>query len=136
MRMMPFWCCYRPAFMASPYCVDACLVIVCVYAGIDYLIQTRHGPLYLCEIKFSRNPISTPIEAEVRDKSKRLSAPRHCSILPVLVHANEVSESVRYGGTFTRIVDFAEILAADKRVEPWGAIGEDKLTGNKGRTVR
>lgn len=77
---------------------------------IDYLIQTRHGPLYLCEIKFSRNPVSTAVEQEVRDKTERLAAPRHCSILPVLIHAGEVSETVKYGGTFTRIVDFADIF--------------------------
>jgi len=77
---------------------------------IDYLIQARHGPVYLCEIKFSRSPVSTVTEHEVREKIERLAVPRHCSVLPVLIHANEVSEAVKYGDTFARIVDFADIL--------------------------
>jgi AAA+ ATPase superfamily predicted ATPase len=77
---------------------------------IDYLIQTKHGPLYLCEIKFRRNPITTDVEQDIREKVKRMDAPRHCSILPVLIHANQVSASVLYGDTFARIIDFAEIL--------------------------
>lgn len=77
---------------------------------VDYLIQTRHGPLYLCEIKFSRNPITTEVEQDIREKVKRLEVPRHCSILPVLIHANQVSESVLYGDTFARTIDFSDIL--------------------------
>ncbi|MDP6354223.1 MAG: AAA family ATPase [Planctomycetota bacterium] len=77
---------------------------------IDYLIQTKHGPLYLCEIKFSRNPISADVEVEVLDKADRLDAPKHCSILPILIHANQVSERVQYGEVFARIIDFSEIL--------------------------
>jgi AAA+ ATPase superfamily predicted ATPase len=77
---------------------------------VDYLIQTRHGPLYLCEIKFSRNPITTDVEQDLQEKVTRIDAPRHCSILPVLIHANKVNESVLYGDTFARIIDFSSIL--------------------------
>ena len=77
---------------------------------IDYLIQTKHGPLYLCEIKFSRDPISTEAEKEMQEKAERLAAPRHCSILPVLIHTNQVSESVQYGDVFARIIDFSDVL--------------------------
>lgn len=77
---------------------------------VDYLIQTKHGPLYLCEIKFSRNPITTEVEQDIRKKVQRLDVPRHCSILPVLIHANKVSESVLYGDTFARTIDFSDIL--------------------------
>jgi hypothetical protein len=77
---------------------------------IDYMIQTRHGPVYLCEIKFSRNRISSEVHEEMREKVRRLKLPRHCSALPVLVHANEVSESVLHGECFNRIIDFADIL--------------------------
>ncbi len=77
---------------------------------VDYLIQTRHGPLYLCEIKFSRNPITPAVEQDIQEKVERMATPRHCSVLPVLIHANEVTESVLYGDTFARIIDFSEIL--------------------------
>ena len=77
---------------------------------IDYLIQTRHGPVYVCEVRFSRNRISSEVEQEMREKICRLRLPRHCSAMPVLVHANEVSESVLYGDTFSRVINFADIL--------------------------
>jgi uncharacterized protein len=77
---------------------------------IDYLIQTRHGPVYVCEVRFSRNRISGEAEREMHEKLQRLSLPRHCSVLPVLVHANEVSETVLYGDTFSRVIDFSDIL--------------------------
>jgi len=81
---------------------------------IDYMIQTRHGPVYLCEIKFSRNRISSGIQEDMREKVRRLSLPRHCSAMPVLVHANEVSESVVHGDCFARIIDFTDILQPEK----------------------
>jgi len=81
---------------------------------IDYMIQTRHGPVYLCEIRFSRKCITSDVHAEVHEKLKRLNLPRHCSALPVLVHANLVSESVIYGNCFARIIDFTDILHAGK----------------------
>jgi len=77
---------------------------------VDYLIQTRHGPIYVCEIKFSRDRISTGVENEMRDKLGRLLLPKHCSAIPVLIHANEVSDAVAYGDCFARIVDFAEVF--------------------------
>jgi hypothetical protein len=77
---------------------------------IDYLIQTRHGPVYVCEVRFSRNCISSEVEQEMREKICRLRLPRHCSAMPVLVHANEVSESVLYGDTFSRVINFGDIL--------------------------
>jgi hypothetical protein len=52
------------------------------------------------------------VETDVREKAKRLNAPRHCSILPVLIHANEVTEGVRHGDTFARVVDFSRTLNA------------------------
>jgi hypothetical protein len=77
---------------------------------VDYLIQTRHGPVYLCEIKFSRNRISSEVREEMQEKVQRLKWPRHCSVMPVLVHANEVSEGVLHSDYFARIIDFSEIL--------------------------
>ncbi|MFC1707348.1 ATP-binding protein [Planctomycetota bacterium] len=77
---------------------------------IDYLIQTRGGPVYVCEIKLSRKRIGVEVEDEVRQKIERLKLPKHCSPLPVLVHANEVTDSLQYGGFFARVVDFRRQL--------------------------
>jgi len=77
---------------------------------IDYLIQTRHGAVFACEVRFSRNRLSGEVEAEICEKVSRLSRPRHCSVMPVLVHANEVSDSVLHGDTFSRVINFADLL--------------------------
>ena len=76
---------------------------------IDYLIQTIHGPLFLFEIKFSRRGISNKVVKEVQDKMNCLSAPKHASIIPVLIHANEVDDAVVDNGFFAHIVDFSKI---------------------------
>lgn len=75
---------------------------------IDYLIQTQHGPLYLCEIKFKRRPVGSAVLEEIERKSSRLAKPRHASILPVLVHVNGVTEAVEESDLLARIVDFSE----------------------------
>ena len=77
---------------------------------VDYLIQTVHGPLYVCEIKYSRKRLGRAVEDAVREKIRRLALPRHCSVLPVLVHVGEVSESIGTGDFFARVVDFTELL--------------------------
>jgi len=77
---------------------------------IDYLIQTRHGPLYLFEIKFKRTPIGGDTVQEVKNKINRLSAPKYASILPVLVHVNGISEEVADSEFFSNIIDFSEHL--------------------------
>lgn len=77
---------------------------------VDYLVQTRHGPVYVCEIKFSCDRISTEVEKEMRDKLSRLLLPKHCSAIPVLIHANEVSDAVIYGDCFARVIDFTDVF--------------------------
>jgi len=77
---------------------------------IDYMVQTRFNTLYLCEIKFSKNPISNKVIEEVEKKSKRLKIPRNCSIRPVLVHVNGVEESVLDADYFDKIIDFGQLL--------------------------
>ena len=76
---------------------------------IDYMIQSRHGPLYLCEIKLKRTPIGTDVIDELKEKTKRLEIPKHASVLPVLVHVNGVSDTVHEQEYFARIVDFSQI---------------------------
>jgi hypothetical protein len=77
---------------------------------IDYLIQTRFHNLYLCEIKFSRNPIGQKIINEMEEKRKRLKIPKFCSIRPVLIHVNGVEESVLDEGYFDKVIDFGQLL--------------------------
>lgn len=77
---------------------------------IDYMIQTRFHTLYVCEIKFSKNPIGNKIIEEMEEKRKRLKIPRFCSIRPVLVHVNGVEESVLDAGYFDKVIDFGQLL--------------------------
>ncbi len=77
---------------------------------IDYLIQTRFHNLYLCEVKFSRNPIGQKIINEMEEKRKRLKIPKFCSIRPVLIHVNGVEESVLDEGYFDKVIDFGQLL--------------------------
>lgn len=77
---------------------------------IDYLIQTRFHNLYLCEVKFSRNPMGQKIINEMEEKRKRLKIPKFCSIRPVLIHVNGVEESVLDEGYFDKVIDFSQLL--------------------------
>lgn len=78
---------------------------------IDFLIQTRTSSLYICEIKFSRNELKLNIIDEVKEKISRLSIPRGYSCLPVLIHANGVSDNVIDKNYFFKIIDFSDILS-------------------------
>jgi hypothetical protein len=77
---------------------------------IDYMIQTRFHTLYLCEIKFSKNPISKKVIEEMQGKRKRLKVPRHFSVRPILIHVNGVEESVLEEEYFDKIIDFGQFL--------------------------
>lgn len=77
---------------------------------IDYLIQTRFHTLYLCEIKFSKNPIGVKVIEELEKKRERLVIPKHCSIRPVLIHVNGVEESLLDTRYFDKIIDFGDLL--------------------------
>ncbi|OGT30017.1 MAG: hypothetical protein A3E87_09800 [Gammaproteobacteria bacterium RIFCSPHIGHO2_12_FULL_35_23] len=77
---------------------------------IDYLIQTKLGILYLCEIKFTRNIIRTSIIDEVKEKINRLSTPRHMSIIPVLIHIGDVDDEVIDSQFFGKIIAISHLL--------------------------
>ncbi len=81
---------------------------------IDYMIQTRFHTLYLCEIKFKKDPIGKKIIEEMEKKRANLKVPRNCSIRPVLIHVNGVEESVLDERYFDKIVDFGELLSEQK----------------------
>lgn len=77
---------------------------------IDYLIQTRFNTLYLCEIKFSKNPIQKDVIEEIQQKIKRLGVPKNFSIRPVLIHCNTVADNVEESGYFSKIINFTDFL--------------------------
>jgi len=77
---------------------------------VDYLIQTRQGPIFLCEIKFHRREVRSEVVADVEEKLRKLVKPRHTSIFPVLIHVCGVSPKVMDTGFFTRVIDFGEAL--------------------------
>ena len=77
---------------------------------IDYLIQTRFGTVYVCEIKFSKNKITERVIGEMREKISRLKRPKGISCRPVLIHVNGIENAVIEQGYFADIIDFSEIL--------------------------
>lgn len=77
---------------------------------IDYMIQTKFNTLYLCEIKFLKNPVGLEIIKEVKQKIERLFVPRIYSIRPVLIHANGVHEDVLEQDFFSAVIDIGKLL--------------------------
>jgi hypothetical protein len=77
---------------------------------IDYMIQTRFKNLYICEIKFSHNPISVEVIGEVTEKIDALKIPKGFACLPILVHINGVKKAVSEAGFFANILDFSDSL--------------------------
>lgn len=85
------------------------------YAGcqIDYLIQTKHHNLYLCEIKFAKDVVKMNVVHEVQQKIKNLVIPKGFSCRTVLIHVNGVQEEVEDCGFFAAIIDFGKFLEAN-----------------------
>lgn len=77
---------------------------------IDYLIQTRSHSLYVCEIKFSKNPIGSEVIQEVQEKITRLKIPRGFSIRPVLIHVNGCQDSIKESEYFSHVISFGDLL--------------------------
>lgn len=77
---------------------------------VDLLIQTRYHTLYVCEIKFSLDPISSRVIEEMETKVTRLSYPKGFSVRPVLIHVNGVSQSVSSANIFDYIIDFSDFI--------------------------
>jgi hypothetical protein len=74
------------------------------------MIQLKHQTLYVCEVKFSKDPIKKEIIKEMTDKIQRLKKPKHFSIRPVLIHVNGVMESVLDSEYFSNVIDFGDLL--------------------------
>lgn len=77
---------------------------------IDYMIQMRFNTLYVCEVKFTKNPIGSKVIEEMEEKTSRLKVPKRFSIRPVLIHVNGVEDSVIDRGYFDKIIDFSQLL--------------------------
>lgn len=77
---------------------------------IDYLIQTKFNTLYLCEIKFSLNPIGKEVIKAVQSKIDKLNHPKTYNILPVLIVVNGVTSQLENEGYFFKIVSMATLF--------------------------
>lgn len=77
---------------------------------IDYMIQTKHDTVYICEIKFKRHEIGMSIIKEVTEKINNLKLPKHISRRPVLIHVNGVKDEVIDEQFFSKIIDFSQVL--------------------------
>lgn len=80
---------------------------------IDYMIQTKHDIIYVCEIKFKREQIGIEIINEVQEKIKRLKVPKYISRRPVLIHVNGIKDEVKDADYFSQIIDFNSFLLQD-----------------------
>lgn len=76
---------------------------------IDYLIQMKYNRLYVCEIKFSRNPIPSKVIHKVKAKIANIALPRGFSCIPVLICTSGVTDEVQESGFFEKIIYFSEI---------------------------
>lgn len=77
---------------------------------IDYLIQTKFGGLYMCELKFTKQPVGMKVIKEMQQKIEKMSYPKGFSIWPVLIHVNGVEDEVIQSGFFAEIIDFGSFL--------------------------
>ncbi len=77
---------------------------------IDYLVQTKLGVLYLCEIKFTRSAISTKTIDEVKEKINRIAKPKNMSVVPILLHMGGVQDDVLDSQFFGKVIDISNLL--------------------------
>ncbi len=84
---------------------------------IDYMVETRFNTLYICEIKFSKNPIGAEVIKEVQSKIDHLSRPKGFSCRPVLIHVNGVSDDVTESDYFASIIDAGNFLGSRGKTE-------------------
>jgi len=77
---------------------------------IDYMIQTKHDIVYVCEIKFTRAIITFDIISTMQEKITRITLPKYMSRRAVLIHVNGVSDEVYDANYFSNIIDFGEFL--------------------------
>lgn len=78
---------------------------------IDYLIHTKLGTLYVCEIKFSRKILMSRVRKEMEEKIKSLKKPKGFSYIPVLIYMNHTSDTLEENDYFGKVINFADLLA-------------------------
>ncbi len=78
---------------------------------IDYLIQTKHNTLYICEIKFSKNELAMNIVRDYQKKIATIAMPKRFSFRSVLIHVNGVTADVEESGFFSAIISFGQFLS-------------------------
>jgi hypothetical protein len=68
--------------------------------------------LFICEIKFSKDPIPASVIDEVEQKLQALKVPKGYSCNPVLIHLGGVTDSLIDKDYFVHMIDFSKILNA------------------------
>lgn len=81
---------------------------------IDYMIQTRFGSLYVCEIRFSKDPIGTSVISDLKAKIAALGHLKGISYRPALIHVNGVTADVADSEYFAAIIDARALLQPSK----------------------
>jgi len=76
---------------------------------VDLLIQTRYR-IYICECKLLGDEVNKSIIEEVKNKIRKITAPKGITLHPVLVHANGVAASVEESSYFDHIIDLTDAL--------------------------
>lgn len=62
---------------------------------VDYMIQTKYNVLFICEIKYTKRPLSKDIIQEVEAKAAKVRAPKHYSKRIVLIHVHDEPEYIQ-----------------------------------------
>ncbi len=76
---------------------------------IDYLIVDKFNTIWLCEVKFSKSPISSELIMDINRKIKNLDIKKGYSVRPVLIHVNSVSDELIAENFFANIIDFSSL---------------------------
>ncbi len=78
---------------------------------IDYLIQTRLGSIFVCEIRFTRNAIKPLVITQVKEKITRLKTPKKYKCIPVLIYFGSLNQKIVNENYFFKLIDFSEWLS-------------------------
>jgi hypothetical protein len=81
---------------------------------IDYMVQTRFGSLYVCEVRFSKDPIGASVITELKAKIAALGYPKGISFRPVLIHVNGVTTDIVDSDYFAALIDATDLLQSSK----------------------
>jgi len=92
----------NPYFQRKTYRYPGC--------QIDYLIQTKHNTLYICEFKFSKNLVGTSVIDEIQTKIDSLPGHAKYSCRPVLIHVNGVHKELEESDFFSAIIGVEDLF--------------------------